>query len=80
MIEKLRLSGVLIEMVFGLSGVLKTEKTEDPLHREATLLRLHGLVIRQVEENPSRMQEMGQKIIFKVGEEWEWWKSDSLFR
>jgi hypothetical protein len=67
-------------MVFGLSTVFKSEKTKDPLHREATLLRLHGLVIRQVEENPSHMHEMGRKITYKVGEEWEWWKSDSLFR
>jgi hypothetical protein len=67
-------------MVFNLSAVLKSQKTEDPLHREASLLRLHGLVIRQVEESPSHMHDMGRKIMFKVGEEWEWWKSDSLFK
>ncbi len=67
-------------MVFGLGAVLKSEKTGDPRHREASLLRLHGLVLRQVEESPSHMHEMGQKIVSKVGQEWEWWKSDSLFR
>jgi hypothetical protein len=67
-------------MVFGLGAVLKSEKTRDPLNREASLLRLHGLVIRQVEENPSHMYEMGRKIMSKVGEEWEWWKSDTFFK
>lgn len=67
-------------MAFGLGEVLKIEKVADPLNREASLSRLYGLVIRQIEENPVQMQEMGRKIIFKVGEEWDWWKSDSFFR
>jgi hypothetical protein len=67
-------------MLFGLSGLLKTEKKSDPPNREASLSRLHSLVIRKSEENPSHMQDIGQKIVSKVGNEWEWWKSDSLFR
>jgi hypothetical protein len=66
-------------MVFHLSGLLRSE-TPDPIPQEDSLLRLHALVIRQAEENPACMQEMGKKIINKVGEEWEWWKINSLFR
>jgi hypothetical protein len=58
----------------------RVEDTEDPLHREATLSRLHSLVIRKDQENPSSMRDMGQKIMGKVVAEWEWWKPGSILR
>jgi uncharacterized protein YfkK (UPF0435 family) len=67
-------------MVFVLGGVLKSEKPEDLLNREATLTRLHGLVVRQIEESPSHMQQMGEKIMCKADNEWEWWKSDFFLK
>ena len=53
------------------------DETGDPLNREARLSRLHSLVITRDQENPVFMQDLGQKIVSKVGEEWEWWKPGS---